>query len=84
MFAHDRFAGAGAQRNGVGVTSFTQILKAVGSFIFTLVGPFLLVILGVVLTGVGLYYDLGWLTSGGIIAAVFGVLRIFDMAGLND
>ncbi len=66
------------------MSTLRRILKELGTFIFTLAGPFVLVIVGVLLAAVGLYNDWGWLTSGGAIASIFGVLRIFHMAGLGD
>jgi hypothetical protein len=53
-----------------------EILKWVGSVIVAVLAPFVLIVLGALVVGLGIYTDLEWVMNGGVVLAALGVVWI--------
>ncbi len=60
------------------------IFKAIAEALLSVVAAVMLVVLGAVIAGYGLYKDWGWLTNGGVIVAALGLAFLFKWWQSDD
>jgi hypothetical protein len=53
-----------------------EILKWVGGVIVAILAPFVLIVLGALVVGLGIYTELEWVINGGAVLAALGVVWI--------
>jgi hypothetical protein len=53
-----------------------EILKFIGGVIIAVLAPFVLIVLGALVVGFGIYTDLEWVMNGGMVLAALGVVWI--------
>ena len=64
--------------------TFIAILKSIAGFLFALIAPFLLVVVGVLIFAFGVHKEWQWVANGGIVLAVLGILWIVRYLWLDD
>ncbi len=57
-----------------------EILKFLAGLVVALLAPFVLIIIGALIIGFGIYTELEWVVNGGMVLAALGVVWI--MKGL--
>ena len=52
------------------------ILKFIGGIIVAILAPFVLIIVGALIIGAGIYTELEWVSQGGMVLVALGVVWI--------
>jgi hypothetical protein len=58
--------------------TFKEILKFIGGVIVAILAPFVLIVLGALIVGLGIYTELEWVMTGGFVLAALGVVWIIN------
>jgi hypothetical protein len=58
--------------------TFKEILKFIGGVIVAILAPFVLIVLGALIVGLGIYAELEWVMTGGMVLAALGVVWIIN------
>jgi hypothetical protein len=62
-----------------------EILKWFGGLIVALLAPFVLIVLGALVVGLGIYAEMEWVINGGVVLAALGVVWIMKgWYGIGD
>lgn len=69
-------------QNGKGL--FKEALRWIGSLVVSIVGPFVLLLVGVVVAVLGGVKGWDWMVTGGVVIAAVGVIAFLDLSGMRD
>ena len=61
-----------------------NLFKTVSTFLFALLAPLILVIVGALGVGYGEYKEWQWMTTGGVFLAALGLMFIFRYWWFDD
>lgn len=56
--------------------TIAAILKWTASLILAILAPIIIIVIGALLVGYGIYKDWQWMTNGGVFLAAFGFIWI--------
>ena len=62
-----------------------EILRLIGGIVIAVLGPFILIVLGALVAGFGIYTELEWVLYGGMVIVAVAVVWIMNgVFGFED